>query len=468
MKKYNVVICGGGSTYTPDMLELLVMLQKPFPLNKVVLYDINAERQSVVGEFGKVLFEEYYPEVEFSYTTDKREAFDGIDFAFVQIRAGGLEMRKYDEKIPYKYGRIGQETCGAGGLAYGIRSVVQMLELIKDIRTYAKDAWIINYSNPAAIVAEACKVIYPEDKKIVNICDMPTDVIGRYLPLIGKKRSEVDCIYFGLNHYGWFTQVLDKKTGKDLLPEILTYITENYDRLREEAKARIRGEDDHWGIVFYHHLKMIKDFPYSLPNTYNLYYLYPKLSYEHYRPDHTRYDEVVAGREAHVFSFCKEVAVLGKMKGTKYDITDKISPYTEFEGEMNSETVYSDNDVHAAYLVELVLSIINNKKELALVMVKNDGIVPNLDDGMMLEATCMIGKEEILPLRHGPVGQFEKGLLENQYACEHLLVEAILEENDQKLLQAFTENRMIGDEDVAKAIIKDFKEVNGGYWPNFR
>ena len=297
---------------------------------------------------------------------------------------------------------------------------------------------------------------------------MPTDVIGRYLPLIGKKRSEVDCIYFGLNHYGWFTQVLDKKTGKDLLPEILTYITENYDRLREEAKARIRGEDDHWGIVFYHHLKMIKDFPYSLPNTYNLYYLYPKLSYEHYRPDHTRYDEVVAGREAHVFSFCKEVAVLGKMKGTKYDITDKISPYTEFEGEMNSETVYSDNDVHAAYLVELVLSIINNKKELALVMVKNDGIVPNLDDGMMLEATCMIGKEEILPLRHGPVGQFEKGLLENQYACEHLLVEAILEENDQKLLQAFTENRMIGDADVAKAIIKDFKEVNGGYWPNFR
>ena len=156
------------------------------------------------------------------------------------------------------------------------------------------------------------------------------------------------------------------------------------------------------------------------------------------------------------------------MKGTKYDITDKISPYTEFEGEMNSETVYSDNDVHAAYLVELVLSLINNKKELALVMVKNDGIVPNLDDGMMLEATCMIGKEEILPLRHGPVGQFEKGLLENQYACEHLLVEAILEENDQKLLQAFTENRMIGDADVAKAIIKDFKEVNGGYWPNFR
>ncbi|MEG0564099.1 family 4 glycosyl hydrolase [Anaerorhabdus sp.] len=468
MKKYNVVICGGGSTYTPDMMELLVMLQKPFPLNKVVLYDIDAERQEVVGEFGRVLFKEYYPDVEFSYTTDKENAFDGIDFAFVQIRAGGLEQRKNDEQIPYKYGRIGQETCGAGGLSYGIRSVVQMIDLINDIREYSKEAWIINYSNPAAIVAEACKIVFPDDKKIVNICDMPTDVIGRYLPLVGKKRSEVDCMYFGLNHYGWFTKVLDKKTGKDILPDILNYVVTHYEELREEAKARIRGEDDHWGIVFYNHLTMIKDFPYSLPNTYNLYYMYPKLSYEHYTANHTRYDEVVAGREANVFSFCRKVASLGKMIGTEFDITDKISPYTEFSGEMNSETVYADNDVHAAYLVELVLSIINNKKEMALVMIKNDGIVDNLDPGMMLEATSIIGKEDIIPLKHGPIGQFEKGLLENQYACEKLLVEAILEHSDQKLLQAFTENRLIGDADVAKAMIKDFKEANGDYWPEFK
>lgn len=468
MDKYSVVICGGGSTYTPDMLELLVMLQNPFPLKKVVLYDIDAKRQEIVGEFGKVLFKEYYPTVEFNYTTDKKEAFDGIDFAFVQIRAGGLEQRNFDEKIPYKYGRIGQETCGAGGLSYGIRSVVQMIDLINDIRDYSKDAWIINYSNPAAIVAEACKVVFPNDKRIINICDMPTDVLGRYVSLIGKKRSEVDGIYFGLNHYGWFTQIIDKKTGKDLLPQLLEYVVTHYDELRKEAKEKIRGENDHWGIVFYHHLEMVKDFPYSLPNTYNLYYMYPKLSYEHYNAEYTRYDEVIAGREANVFKFCKDVARTGKMKGTEYDISDKISPYTEFNGEMNSETVYSDNDVHAAYLVELVLSIINNKKDLALVMVKNDGIVDNLDSGMMLEATSIIGKEEIIPLKHGKIGQFEKGLLENQYACEHLLVEAILEKNDQKLLQAFTENRMIGDAQIAKAIIKDFKEVNGTYWPQFR
>jgi len=468
LKKYKIVLCGSGSTYTPDMLELLITLQKSFPLEKVVLYDINSERQSIIGEYGKVLFKEYYPDVDFSYTTEKDKAFSDIDFAFVQIRAGGLSQRNYDEKIPYKYERIGQETCGAGGLAYGIRSVIQMTELVKDIREFSKNAWIINYSNPAAIVAEACKKLFPEDKKIVNICDMPTDVIGRYLPIIGKKRSDVDCIYVGLNHFGWFTQVLDKKTGEDLLPDLLKEIVNNYDKLYKQAKEKIRGQDDHWGIVFLHHLEMIKDFPYSMPNSYNLYYLYPELSYEHYSLERTRYDEVVEGRESKVYGYCRAVTSLGKMKGTEYDITHKINPSSNVTGDMNSETIYSDNDVHAVYLAELVLSIINNKNDLAMVMVKNDGIVSNLDPEMMLEATSIIGKQQIIPLKHGPIGQFEKGLLENQYASEKLLVEAIIERSDLKLLQAFTVNRLIGDANVAKKIINEFKEVNGEYWPSFK
>lgn len=467
-KKYSVVICGGGSTYTPDMLELLVMLQKPFPVKKVVLYDIDEERQRIVGEFGKVMFKEYYPEVDFYYTLDKEEAFKDIDFAFVQIRAGGMKLRNCDEKIPYKYHRIGQETCGPGGLAYGIRSVIQMIELVNDIRKYSPDAWIINYSNPAAIVAEACKIVFPDDKRLINICDMPTDVLGHYVKLIGRKRSEFYPIYFGLNHYGWFTKIIEKSTGKDILPELLDYVVKNYDNIHDEWKKKIKGPEDHWGIVFLSHLEMVKDFPYSLPNTYNLYYMNPDTAYEHYNIEHTRYDEVKAGREKQVFEYCKEIAKLNKMKGTKYDISTKISPYTEFNGEMNTETVYADNDVHAAYLVELVLSIINNKNDLALLMVKNDGICPNLDPGMMLEVTCMVGKEGIVPLNHGEVGAFEKGLLENQYACEHLLVEAILERNDQKLLQAFTENRLVRDYKVAKQIIDDFKEANKNYWPAFK
>lgn len=101
MKKFSVVIVGGGSTYTPDMMELMCVVKKSFPLKKIVLYDIDKERQDLVGKYGEILFNEYYPELEkYHYTTIHEEAFKDIDFAFVQIRAGGLESRNIDEKIP--------------------------------------------------------------------------------------------------------------------------------------------------------------------------------------------------------------------------------------------------------------------------------------------------------------------------------------------------------------------------------
>ena len=127
----------------------------------------------------------------------------------------------------------------------------------------------------------------------------------------------------------------------------------------------------------------------------------------------------------------------------------------------------SYNDVHATYLIELAISIIHNKNDICLVMVKNDGIIPNVDSEMMLEVGCRIGKEGIEPLHIGEIPAFEKGLMENQYACEKLLVDAIFEHDDQKLLQSFTINRLISDTDRAKHMIEDFKRVNKDFWPTF-
>lgn len=157
------------------------------------------------------------------------------------------------------------------------------------------------------------------------------------------------------------------------------------------------------------------------------------------------------------------------MKGTKYDLSHRINlKDNATTDDIDSQTVYADNDVHAAYLVELVLSIINNKQDFGLVMVKNDGICKNLDNDMMLEVSCLVGANELMPLQVGDIPAFEKGLLENQYACEKLLVDAIFERNDLKLLQAFTENRIVRDADLAKQLIKDFKKANKDYWPNFQ
>ena len=182
MKQFSVVIAGGGSTYTPDMLEMLCLVREHFPLRRVVLYDIDAKRQEHIGRFGEILFREYYPGLDFTYTTDEKTAFTDVDFALVQIRPGGLKMRELDEKIPLKYGVIGQETCGPGGFAYGMRSVPAMIELVKAIRRYSPEAWILNYSNPAAIVAEATKRVFPDDFRLINICDMPISIMDIFCP----------------------------------------------------------------------------------------------------------------------------------------------------------------------------------------------------------------------------------------------------------------------------------------------
>lgn len=135
-----------------------------FPLKRICLYNIRSEHQDIVGEYGKILVREYYPELEeFIYTTDETVAFENVDFALMQIRAGMIEMREKDEKIPLKHGCVGQETCGAGGFAYGLRSVPEIIDLIKKIRKQSPEAWILNYSNPAAIVAEATKRVFPDD-----------------------------------------------------------------------------------------------------------------------------------------------------------------------------------------------------------------------------------------------------------------------------------------------------------------
>ena len=123
MKKFTVTIAGGGSTYTPGIVLMLMENLDRFPLDEIILYDNNEERQRILGEACKIMMKERHPEVKFSFTTDPKEAFTGIDFVMAHIRVGLYAMRELDEKIPLKYNVVGQETCGPGGIAYGMRSL---------------------------------------------------------------------------------------------------------------------------------------------------------------------------------------------------------------------------------------------------------------------------------------------------------------------------------------------------------
>ncbi len=416
-------------------------MREQFPLKKLVLFDIDKERQDIIGKFGEILFNEKFPELEFVYTTDVKEAYEGMDFVFMQMRAGGLPMRAKDEHIPLSMGMVGQETCGAGGMAYGLRSVVDMIKAVHDIREFAPAAWILNYSNPAAIVAEALRREFPKDKRILNICDQPENVVRSCSRLLGVDWETLDPIYFGLNHYGWFTNIYDINTGEDLLPKIKDLISKN-GFLPQDAEQRDPSWLDTYGMVE----TLMKDYPEFLPNTYNQYYLYPEYKASHLNPDFTRADEVMAGREKRVFTECKEVIAAGTL-GDKFD---------------------DISDAHAEMMINVAEAIAYNKNNRHILIVENNGAINNMQDDAMVEVVCELGANGPRPMRVGNIPQFNLGLLVNQVSCEKLIVDAYFENSYQKALEAFTLNRMINDGKKARKILDALIEANKGMWPDLK
>ena len=225
MKKFSIVIAGGGSTYTPGIVMMLMHSLDRFPIRSLKLYDNNPERQKTIADAVALAMKKVAPDVAFSYTTDPEEAFTDVDFCMAHIRSGGYPMREKDEKIPLSHGVVGQETCGPGGIAYGMRSIPDIMQLIDYMEKYSPNCWMLNYSNPASIVAEACRVLRPHSK-IINICDMPVGTLRRMSYIVGKTPKDLDVRYYGLNHFGWWTSVKDKD-GTDYTTQLIDYVSKN-------------------------------------------------------------------------------------------------------------------------------------------------------------------------------------------------------------------------------------------------
>jgi len=440
MKKYKVVIVGGGSTWTPGLLKSLCEKKNEFPMEELRMYDINAERQAVIGEFAKVLFAEEYPELKFLYTTDKVQAYKDVDFVFCQIRSGGFDMRMLDEQIPLAHGVVGQETCGAGGFAYGLRSIPDMIQIVRDARTYANDPWILNYTNPAAIVAVALERVFPGDKKIVNMCDQPVNLLQSFAKVLGVRRQDIIPEYVGLNHFGWFTKLTDRD-GNDLLAPLREKIlSEGF--LPADAAER----DASWLHTYAMVQTIMRDFPDYVPNTYLQYYLYPEQVVAQLDPDHTRTEEVRNGREKRVFTQCRQAAQQGSTKGL----------------------TIAKSEVHADMIVEVASSIAFDKGELFIMITRNNRTVTNFHEDAMVETAAHVGANGVTAVPFGKIDVFMKGLMEGQYAYEHLTVDSYFEGSYKKALQALTLNRTLVDAQKAKAVLDDLIDANQGYWPELK
>lgn len=437
MKKYKVVIVGGGSTWTPGLLKSLCQKKEEFPLDELRLFDIDPERQAVIGGFARVLFAEEYPGLNFFYTTDKEKAYRDVDFVFCQIRTGGFAMRMMDEQIPLAHGVVGQETCGPGGFAYGLRSIPDMIQIVRDARTYADNPWILNYTNPAAIVAVALERVFPGDKKIINMCDQPVNLLQSFAKVLGVERKEIVPEYVGLNHFGWFTRLTDRK-GNDLLAPLREKILSD-GFLPADAAER----DASWLHTYAMVQTIMRDFPDYVPNTYLQYYLYPEQVVAHLDPDHTRTEEVKNGREKRVMTQCRQAVDQGTTKGLSI----------------------ARSEAHADMIVDVASSIAYDKGEAFIMITRNNDTVTNFHEDAMVETVAHVGRDGVQAVPFGRIDVFMKGLMESQYAYEHLTVDAYFEGSYKKALQALTLNRTLVDAQKARAVLDDLMDANQRYWP---
>ena len=437
MKKFSIVVAGGGSTFTPGIVLMLLENLDKFPIRQIKFYDNDAERQEVIAKACDIIIKEKAPDINFVYTTDPETAFTDVDFVMAHIRVGKYAMREKDEKIPLRHGVLGQETCGPGGIAYGMRSIGGVIELVDYMEKYSPNAWMLNYSNPAAIVAEATRRLRP-NSKILNICDMPIGIEIRMAEMLGlESRKDMVIRYFGLNHFGWWTDIRDKE-GNDLM----SALREKVAKIGYNVEIEGENTEASWNDTFTKARDVFAIDPTTMPNTYLKYYFFPDYVVEHSDPNHTRANEVMEGREKFVFGECRAITEKGTAKDSKLHVDD-----------------------HASYIVDLARAIAYDTKERMLLIVENDGAISNFDSTAMVEVPCIVGSNGPEKIVQGKIPQFQKGLMEQQVSVEKLTVEAWIEGSYQKLWQAITLSRTVPSAKVAKAILDDLIEANKDFWP---
>ena len=324
---------------------------------------------------------------------------------------------------------------------YGMRSIGPMIELIDYMEEYSPNAWMLNYSNPAAIVAEATRRLKP-NSKIINICDMPVSIESRMAEILGlESRKELDVRYYGLNHFGWFTDI-KTQAGEDLMPRLKEYVKEHGYLLQDDQKAK---EEHSWGETYLAAKDTYLLDPETLPNTYLQYYLYPDAIVKHSDINYTRTDEVINHREKQVFEEARKLIETKDVANSKFHIGH-----------------------HADFIVDLARAIGFNTKERMLLIVENQGAIENFDSDAMVEIPCLVGNEGFEKLSIGSIPRFQKGMMEQQIAVEKLVVEAWIDQSYHKLWQALTMSKTVPSATVAKQILDDLIAANQEYWPQLK
>ena len=227
MKKdgIKIVTIGGGSSYTPELVEGFIKRYNELPVRELWLVDVEAGKHKleIVGELAKRMVEKAGVPMEIHLTLDRREALKDADLVTTQLRVGLLDARIKDERIPLSHGLIGQETNGAGGMFKALRTIPVILDIDKDMAELCPNAFLINFTNPAGMVTEAL-LRYGKNKKVIGLCNVPINMEKAAANMLGVDHSRIRMDFVGLNHMVYGKKIfLD---GSDVTNQVVDAIAD--------------------------------------------------------------------------------------------------------------------------------------------------------------------------------------------------------------------------------------------------
>jgi 6-phospho-beta-glucosidase len=416
-----IAVIGGGSTYTPELIEGFGLRAGRLPVDELVLHDIDPDRLEVVGGLAERILGKLGFPGTLTLTTDREQAIGGASFVLVQLRVGGLAARLLDETIPPRFGCLGQETTGAGGFAKALRTVPVVLEIAEQTaRLGAPGAWLLDFTNPAGLVTQA---LIDDGRRAIGLCNIPIGFQREFARPLGVEPERVQLEHVGLNHLSWERAVL--VDGEDRLPGLVqTYP----DQVGEEvgmpgSLVRLLG---------------------AVPSYYLRYFYFPEESRAEAAAEQPR-----AARVMEI-----ERDLLAMYADPLLDVKPKLL-------EERGGAFYSDA---AAMLVE---SLYGDAGDVQVVNVRNAGAIPNLDDDAVVEVPCRIGAGGADPLPQRPLPPEMLGLVEQVKAYERLTVAAARDGDRDMALKALMANPLVASHAVAAPLLDALLDANRRHLPRF-
>lgn len=423
-KELKICIIGAGSTYTPELIEGIINKRESLPLKHLYLMDIEDRKLNIVGGLCKRMIEAEKLDCEVVLTKDLDAALENADFVLAQIRVGKLPARVLDEKIPLKYGLIGQETNGIGGFFKGMRTIPEIMNIVHHMEKLCPDAWLINFSNPSGMIAEA--VLNNSKIKMMGLCNVPINTMDSIRKAMNLPNAYIE--YLGLNHLAWVTGIRDN--GTDYLQKAID------EGLNGAVMKNIPASG------FSHEL--IKTVG-AIPTCYLEYYYFKdgKL-------------EKAMNAEKCRGEICMEIEEQLLEIYSNSELHTKPELLSKRGGARYSEVA-----------INLVDSIYNDKRDVQVVNVLNKGAIPFMDDNDAVEVCAIIGKDGAEPIKTNCHNEHIKEIMKMMKAYEKHAVKAALTGDEDEAMRALMINPLVFDYHKAKPCFDELKEAHKLHLPEF-